>query len=329
MKSIEALREQSEKLGPWRYDHHAGELVIRGDPAAAPIHGSHGRGADIMKHILSVLAAKHDLSKWRAIDLGCLEGHYTELLCEAGIGQVVAVDLSSEHVARARFLLHEVRNFENVEVIEGSVEDEQLLATLGRFDLILFHGLLYHLQDPLGMFRRLRDLGKDEHFVLLGTQFKFTYAEVIAPSPLANVKFRKIQADADGKVRYEGTRSTYAPLAMRLNPMGIFRLLNHFGYADSIHYDTPLGATYGLQLSIIVSTSPVADLVGRLNRGHAIPSLRFAVYTGNMIDGINFEKDWRSRVARFIVRAAYSIAERLGQSENRQLRRRLISRYQS
>ena len=105
MKSIEALTEKSEKLGPWRYDHQAGEFVIFGDPAAAPIHVDHGCGADITKHILSVLAANHDFLTWRAIDLGCLEGHYTELLCEAGIGQVVAVDLSSEHVARARFLM--------------------------------------------------------------------------------------------------------------------------------------------------------------------------------------------------------------------------------
>ncbi len=181
MIQYDTLEEKAANLGPWRYDHHEGELVIKGDPVAAPIHGDYGRGRDTMCYILSVLARKHDLSQWRAIDLGCLEGHYTELLCEAGIGEVVAVDLSAEQVARARFLLEDVRKFANVRVIEGSVEDERLLKSLGRFDIILFHGLLYHLTDPLEMFRRLRAIGSDNHYLLLSTQFKFTYAEVVAP----------------------------------------------------------------------------------------------------------------------------------------------------
>lgn len=329
MKSVEILRERANSLGPWRYDHREGEFIIQGDPVAAPIHGNHGRGADTMRHMLSALSRKHDLSKWRAIDLGCLEGHYTELLCEAGIHEVVAIDLSSEQVARAKFLLEEVRKFENVRVIEGSVEDEQLLASLGRFDLILFHGLLYHLQDPLGMFRKLKGIGKEQHYLLLSTQFKFTYAEVVVMSPLANIKFRSVKADADGKVRYDGTRSTYAPLAMRLNPMGVYRLLRHFGYSNAIHYDTPLGSTYGLQLHLIASTDTAPDLIDRLNAGHEIPGLRFSPWTGDAIDGIDFRSDLRSRVARLIVRAAYSIAERLGQSANRHLRRNLIAHHRS
>lgn len=329
MKSVEILKEKANSLGPWRYDHRDGEFIIQGDPVAAPIHGKYGRGADTMRHILSALSRNHDLSKWRAIDLGCLEGHYAELLCEAGIGEVVAVDLSSEQVARAKFLLEEVRKFKNVRVVEGSVEDEQLLASLGRFDLILFHGLLYHLQDPLGMFRKLKAIGKDQHHLLLSTQFKFTYAEVVAMSPLANIKFRSIRADADGRVRYDGTRSTYAPLAMRLNPMGIYRLLRHFDYSNAIHYDTPLGSTYGLQLHLIVSTDPAPELINALNADHGITGLKFSPWTGDAIDGIDFRSDLRSRVAKLIVRAAYSIAERLGQSANRHLRRNLIGRHQS
>lgn len=321
----ETLKTKAEELGPWRYDHSEGELVINGDPVAAPIHGDYGRGRDTMRHILSVLARKHDLSQWRAIDLGCLEGHYTELLCEAGIGEVVAVDLSNEQVARAKFLLKDVRKFANVRVIEGNVEDEQLLKSLGPFDIILFHGLLYHLTDPLEMFRRLRSIGSDHHYLLLSTQFKFTYAEVAAPSPIANIKFRSIKADDDGKVRYEGTRSTYAPLAMRLNPAAIYRLLKHFGYMHPIHYDTPLGAMYGLQLHIIATTRSPSGLAHEFNTGNPISGLVFSDWQGDSVDGINFRLGVRNRLIRFVIRAAYSLAERLGQSTSRQLRRISIS----
>lgn len=325
MIQYEILKAKADQLGPWRYDHREGELVINGDPVAAPIHGDYGRGRDTMRHILSVLARKHDLSQWRAIDLGCLEGHYTELLCEAGIGEVVAVDLSTEQVARAKFLLQDVRNFANVRIIEGSVEDERLLASLGRFDLILFHGLLYHLQDPLGMFSKLRAIGSDHHYLLLSTQFKFTYAEVVTPSPIANIKFRSIKADDDGKVRYDGTRSTYAPLAMRLNPAAIHRLLKHFGYAHPIHYDTPLGSTYGLQLHVIAATGSPSGLVDAFNAGNPVSGLVFSAWQGDAIDGIDFRSGVRNRLIRFIVRVAYSLAERLGQSASRQLRRISIS----
>ncbi len=327
MTTNEVLRARAEELGPWRYDHKGNGIVINGDPVAAPIHGDYGKGADTLRHILKVIGKRHDLSKWRAIDLGCLEGHYTELLCEVGLGDVVAIDLSVEQVARAKFLLHEVRGFQNVTVLEGSVEDADLLASLGKFDLILFHGLLYHLQDPVGIFSKLRRLGSAGHYILLSTQFKFTYAEVIAPSPLASIKFRSIKPDADGKVRYEGTRSTYATLATRLNPHALYRLLKHFGYRDLIHYDTPLGSTYGLQANLVASLDFQQGLVSALNENNPITDLMFSEWNGNAIDGINFRRDFRTRLSRMIIRIAYSIAERLGQSARRHTRRTEISEH--
>ena len=201
--TVDELRKKAESLGPWRYDHSHGPVRIIGDPAAAPIHGSYGRGRDTMRHILGGLSAGRDIAKWRALDLGCLEGHYTELLCEAGFKEVVALDLSPEHVARAHFLLVTLQGYSNAVVLNGSVEDREFMSSLGRFEVILFHGLLYHLRDPIGIFETLSNVMAERNFLLLSTQFKFNFAEIVSPSPIANFKIRTIPADADGLVRYD------------------------------------------------------------------------------------------------------------------------------
>jgi SAM-dependent methyltransferase len=325
MVITESLKNRAEELSPWRYDHVHGDFVIKGDPVSAPIHGAFGRGAEIMRHTLKALGKHHDLSTWRAIDLGCLEGHYAELLCEAGFAEVVCVDLSVEQVERARFLLHEIMEFKNVRVLQGSIEDKVFLKSLGRFNLILFHGLLYHLQDPVGVFDTLRSISAGEHYLLLSTQFKFTFAEVIAPSPLANIKIRSIKPSQDGMVRYEGTGSTYLPHAVRLNPWALHRLLQQHGYGGMISYDTPLGCTYGLQLNLILSPAEKVQLVDTLNTGHDVFGLQFNYWNGNSLDSMDFRKNWRARLARFVIRIAYSVAERLGQSANRLIKRQEIA----
>ena len=157
---LNALADKAKALGPWRYDHAIGDrLIVRGNPVSAPVHGSYGRGAETMRHIVQRLAANLDMSTARALDLGCLEGHYTDILCAAGFKEVVAVDLSPEHLARVEFLLREVRGYTNATIVRGNVEDAALLVSLGQFDVILFHGLLYHLTDPVTFMQRLVGLG--------------------------------------------------------------------------------------------------------------------------------------------------------------------------
>lgn len=322
------LQSRADFLGPWRYDHSHAGVLIKGDPQAAPIHGSYGRGRDLMAHVLDGLGTQYDLSKLRAIDLGCLEGHYTELLCRAGFAEVVAVDLSPEHVQRARFLVQELKGYRNARFEVGSVEDRAFLSGLGRFNIILFHGLLYHLQEPIGMFALLQEISAKPHVLLLSTQFKFNFAEIAVPSPIGNIKFRKQAAGANGLVQYEGERSMYAPLALRLNPWALYRLLRHFGYTDITAYDTPLGCRYGFHVHLIASREDQSDLRKELNKASDIPRLRFYSWNGDRLDGFDLKRDKRAWVSRFLMRASYSLSERLGGSAMRQMRRKEIVKHQ-
>jgi 2-polyprenyl-3-methyl-5-hydroxy-6-metoxy-1,4-benzoquinol methylase len=321
------LQAQADALGPWRYSHQHLNVTIKGDPVAAPIHGGYGYGRKIMEHILSGLQYWGDLSQMRALDLGCLEGHYPELLCAAGFGEVIALDLSAEQVERANFLVKTLKGYKNVTVLLGSVEDKKLMGELGKFDVILFHGLLYHLKDPISIFETLSHLATQRHMLLLSTQFKFPFAEIITPSPIANIKFRTIQPNEDNLVKYEGTRSTYATMAARLNPAALNRLLRRRGFADVFAYDTPLGCDYGFQVNLVATTNSRTELLKVWNNDNVIPHLRFYPWNGDSLDSFSLSNGWRSSISRFVIRVAYSVAERLGGSAARQTRRKEISNH--
>lgn len=318
---IHELQRRANALGPWRYDHSANGVVIKGDPVAAPIHGEFGKGRETLSFILKQFGAGRDLGKLRALDLGCLEGHYSDVLCEAGFGQVTCIELSAQNVERARFLLEDLRDYQNIRVIHGSVENEELLNSLGQFDLILFHGLLYHLVDPLTILSTIRKISAPDSFLLLSTQFKFPFAEIVSPSPLANVKIRSAQPDLDGVVRYEGTNSTYQSVATRLNLKAIHRVLDKLGYGGLYAYDTPLGSRYGFQINLIATHGKME--CEQWNRSCEIPGVLFYSWNGDSLDGYSATQP-RVRFVKGILYFAYRLAEWIGRSGERQTERQNI-----
>ena len=133
------LEKRIDALKPWRYNHSHQGVVIRSNTLAAKVFEQYAR--DVMIHILSVLLKNKDPKDLRALDLGCLEGHYSDILCSYGFKEVVSIDLSEGHVKRAVFLLKELKRYPNSTVLQGNVCDEKLMSSLGKFNVILFHGL--------------------------------------------------------------------------------------------------------------------------------------------------------------------------------------------
>lgn len=68
-------------------------------------------------------------------------------------------------------------------------------------------------------------------------------------------------------------------------------------------------------LSVLVSKRDVSDVF----------KLQFNKWNENSLDSMDFRQDWRARLARFVVRIAYSIVERLGRSANRLVKRQEIT----
>ncbi|MDQ3587045.1 MAG: class I SAM-dependent methyltransferase [Actinomycetota bacterium] len=93
-----------------------------------------------------------------ALDLACCEGWFSHRLLEWGARRVVGVDVRELNIRRAELVREhfgidrERLSFVRADVFELDPED------LGRFDVVLVLGLIYHLEDPTGALRRARAL---------------------------------------------------------------------------------------------------------------------------------------------------------------------------
>jgi tRNA (mo5U34)-methyltransferase len=94
----------------------------------------------------------------RAIDIACHEGWFAHRLLEWGAGEVVAVDIRDVNVRRARLLRdHFEISADRLRVEQADVYELRPDA-LGRFDVVLMLGLIYHLENPIGAIRAARSL---------------------------------------------------------------------------------------------------------------------------------------------------------------------------
>jgi len=83
----------------------------------------------------------------RALDAGCGVGYFSRFLISRGC-VVTSVDARPELVAEARVRVPEA------EVLQVNIEKDSL-DNLGKFDVVLAYGLVYHLENPLAGLRNL------------------------------------------------------------------------------------------------------------------------------------------------------------------------------
>jgi len=106
----------------------------------------------------------------RALDLACNEGWWSHRLVEWGAAEVIAIEARSETLRRARALRDHAgiaAGRLDLRIGDATVADPR---ELGTFDVVLCLGLLYHLEDPIGMLRRARALTCVGGLLVLETQ---------------------------------------------------------------------------------------------------------------------------------------------------------------
>ncbi len=145
------IRDRIERLGPWFYEFDLGEhgrTVSMLPPEVLPIHSTR-------LEMMSRAVTGHFGSRLReatAIDVGCHEGYYSIALARQGLKHVLGVDVREASLAKARFV-SEALAVENISWRQANCET--LGPELGRFDLCLFLGLLYHLENPMLCLRNI------------------------------------------------------------------------------------------------------------------------------------------------------------------------------
>jgi len=106
----------------------------------------------------------------RVLDVGCGVGHLTPFYTSRGC-RVVGLDGRAENVARMQTL------YPDVEGVVGDVQETDL-ASLGAFDLVHCFGLLYHVENPVAVLRKLAAACRD--VLLLETIVSDAIAPVMA-----------------------------------------------------------------------------------------------------------------------------------------------------
>lgn len=91
-----------------------------------------------------------DLGAKTALDVGCGVGHFSRYLADLGL-EVTGIDSRSGNVEEARRRHADVR-FEVADITDRAVR------ALGRFDLVLCVGVMYHLEDPFAALRNVEAL---------------------------------------------------------------------------------------------------------------------------------------------------------------------------
>jgi len=106
----------------------------------------------------------------RALDLACNEGWWSHRLIDWGAAEVIGIEARPETVRRARALRDHAgipAGRLDLRTADATLADPAELAT---FDVVLCLGLLYHLEDPIGMLRRARALTRPGGLFVLETQ---------------------------------------------------------------------------------------------------------------------------------------------------------------
>jgi tRNA (mo5U34)-methyltransferase len=140
-----------EELGPWFYPFEFGgglRTTAIVPPAVTEIF-------DTRLRMVETVVDSHFGERQRGLDcldIGCHEGFYSLAMARRGM-KVVAVDGREENLRRARFVA-QAMGIESIDYRQGRVET--LAADQARqFDLTLFLGVLYHVEDPMRCLRQV------------------------------------------------------------------------------------------------------------------------------------------------------------------------------
>ena len=80
----------------------------------------------------------------RVLDLGCLEGAISIFFAQNGFS-TVGVDARSSHISKAEFASNVLGLSNRCSWICSDVTDQDFWQSIGKFDIIICSGLLYHI----------------------------------------------------------------------------------------------------------------------------------------------------------------------------------------
>lgn len=158
-------RREIEQASPWFYRFElpwGGSTGTRVSDETLHLHETRWRMVE------SVIRAEIPSSAAGAsiLDVGCHEGWFAaRCLKDVGVARVLGVDVRESSLDRAR-MMHAALGLEGAAFL--AADAEELDGSLGAFDVSLCIGLIYHLESPMRVLRRVGALTR--RLLLVETQ---------------------------------------------------------------------------------------------------------------------------------------------------------------
>lgn len=149
------LREQIRQLGPWHHDIEVADGIRTGEFARAGIAPELGKveliRPDVYLPLMLADVFPDGLAGRSILDCACNAGGYLFAAKDLGAGRAFGFDVREHWIRQAQFVQSH-RHAPDLAFARCDLADLPS-RNLGRFDVTLFLGLLYHLPDPVAGLR--------------------------------------------------------------------------------------------------------------------------------------------------------------------------------
>ena len=153
--TLQDAQGRLDALGPWFYEFDLGaygRTVSTLPPEVLPIHQT--RLQMVNRVVDDYFGGR--LAKIRCLDVGCHEGYYAVAMARKGMREVRGVDVRESSLAKAGFV-RDVLGLGNLAFERHNCENLRIEDT-GPYELTLFLGILYHLENPMLCLRNVSRL---------------------------------------------------------------------------------------------------------------------------------------------------------------------------
>ena len=181
------------------------------------------------------------LPKVTCFDVGCHEGFYSIAMARKGIKRVVGFDVRESNLQKARFVA-ETFGFPEIAFRQGDCERLRVEET-GQYDLTLFLGVLYHLENPMLCLRNVSSMTKE--LCLVETQ---VIDEVEGETEWGAQEWKRpyqgalAVIDESGEFCADNTETGSTPLALCPSPKAMAFMLKQAGFQRIEIVPPPPGA---------------------------------------------------------------------------------------
>jgi len=163
---------------------------------------------------LSETFLRRSIRSLRVLDLGCLEGGISVVFAKRG-ARCVGIDVRKSHIAKAEFAAKILGLSGRCNWIEADVTETKMWQRLGKFDLVICSGLLYHLDglDIVPFLRNMRNACRKQGIAIIDTNISPTPQDCVEGHDqpiLWGCNWREHESGVNIKQRLSAAWSSYS-----------------------------------------------------------------------------------------------------------------------